>query len=170
MRKVVGQQFDLNDLEKELTLSAREAMLDLVLRWASLDGAVSQFYAAVFGLVDEESADEITSEKMSSKLRKAELAIRPVVPELAGKLAKLKKQAEKYGKVRDTIAHCHCAGMLRSKPNYLVFLRYRRHVHGGLIVDAVPVEQFVEATRFAEHLRKIVEAVDTALRDERPAR
>lgn len=166
MQKVIGRHFDVEDLQKELTPSAREAMLDLVLRWATLDGAVSQFYAALFGLVDEETADEITSERMSVKLRRAEVAMRPVAPELAATLAKLKKQAEKYGKVRDTIAHCHCAGMLKSKPDYLVFLRYRRHVHGGLTVDAVPIEQFVEATRFAEHLRKVVERVDTALRDQ----
>jgi len=165
MRKTLGGQFDVDDLERVLTPAARDAMLDLILRWASLDGAVSQLYAAVFNLDDEERADEISSEKMSVKLRKVELTLRPALPAIATAIGKLKKQADKFGKVRDTIAHFHCSGMLRSKPDYLVFLRYRKHAGGGLIVDAVPVEQITDATRFAEHLRSVVEKMDRIIRE-----
>lgn len=139
-------------------------MLDLLLRWASLEGAVSQFSAATFDQDDEEHADEITNRKMSMKLREIDLALRPHLPELAAVIGKLKKEAERYGKLRDTIAHCHCAGMLKSKPRYLVFLRYRRHTLGGLSVDHVPLEMFDEAKRFAEHVRSVVERLNDAIR------
>ena len=165
MRIIVGKQFDPDDLDRALTLAAREAMLGLILRWASLEGSVSQLFAAAFNLTDERYADRITDDKMSVKLRELQKEFRSSAPELAATLGKLKKQADKYAKVRDTIAHCHCAGMSKSEPDRLIFLRYRSHPHGkGLIVDAMPLETFQEATRFAEHLRGVVDRLADALR------
>ena len=168
MKKTIAGRFQVDDLQPILTADARDAMLDLVLRWASLDGAVSQLFAAAFGKIDEEHADEVTNEKMSVKLRKIELALRPMLPGLAATISKLKKQAERYGQLRDTIAHCHCAGMLKSKPDYIIFLRYRRHKTGGLIVDAIPIEKVNSATQFAEHLRKTVQKLDSVIRGKYP--
>ncbi len=163
-RKVVSAPFDTDDLDRVLTTEARELMLDLVLRWASLDGAVSQLYASLLDRDDETHADEISDMKMSVKLRTIELTLRKGAPALSRTIAKLKKQAERYGKLRDTIAHCHCAGMRKSAPGIIVFLRYRRHASGGLIVDAIPIEHIDEAKRFAEHLRGVVSTLDEAVR------
>lgn len=166
VRVIIGRRFDESDLDRSVSQEARDAMLDLILRWASLDGAVSQLYAGVFQKADEDHADEIASIPLTQKLREIQVALRPHIPKLAATLNKLKKQCERYRQARDTVAHCHLAGTLRSRPDCLVFLRYRQHKAGGLMVDAMPLGVIAESTRFAVHLRDVVHRIDAAARGE----
>lgn len=164
MDKIGKGAFRPDDLDRTLTAEIRELFLDVVMRWASVDGAVSQLFASIHGLEDIPSADAIGGRPTDWKLRQIQITTRPHAPDLAKVIGKLKKQFERYSDVRNTIAHCHCAGRLKSDPERAVFLRYASAGTGGLIVDAIHIEQFQEAIRFGEHLRRTVERLDTDIR------
>lgn len=164
MQKIVKGAFRPDDLDRTLTPEIRELFLDVVLRWASVDGAVSQLFASIHGLEDISNADAIGGHPTDWKLRQIQMAARPHAPDLAKVIGKLKKQFERYSDVRNTIAHCHCAGRMKSDPERVVFLRYASAGTGGLIVDAIHMGQFQEAIRFGEHLRRTVEQLDTEIR------
>lgn len=143
--------FDWSDVQP-LSAELERAMLDVVLVWASIDGAVSQLYVAARGLEDVEHADDASDQPSHWKLRQVQLIARPHAPAFAARFGKLKKQYEAHSKVRDTIAHCHCAGRMITEPERAVFLRYRCH-DDGLMVDAISLTQLKEARRFGTHLK-----------------
>lgn len=92
----------------------REAMLDLVLAWGTLDGVLGMLLAKFLNLPLHEAADEIGKQNGSAKLAEVIKIISQVE---AGKnfsklLRKHKKTYEKYSKPRNKIAHGHCPGYL----------------------------------------------------------
>ena len=165
MKTEAAGAFDATDVLSGLSPEHEKAILQVVFRWATLDGAVSRLYVALHGLNDLESADEVSDQPTSVKLRALQLRMRPEAPTLATAFGRLKRQYEKYTPVRNTIAHCHCVGHLASDPDRAVFMRYRR-IGDGLIVDAIHLDQFKEAVRFGAHLTKIVQRIDDGIRAE----
>jgi len=64
-------QFDLNDLNRDfLSADAREAMLELILAWAYLDGALALWVAAKFDIPADKCAVLLGRTDGKGKLRK----------------------------------------------------------------------------------------------------
>lgn len=164
LSKTLMGQFDPADLNPEITAEMRSVFIDVIMRWASVDGAVSRLFASFHGLDDITHADDISSYPTTAKLlaikRQAARSNKP----LAAGISKLKKKYERFAPVRNQIAHSHCAGVLRSDPNRAVFLQYASQGSGGLLVNAIHVDEFRETIRFGQHLRDEVERIDRIMR------
>ena len=162
-KKMMGP-CDLADLDPLVSDEMRLVFIDVIMRWASVDGAVSQLFASFHGLDDVTHADDISAHPTSAKLlaikRQAALSNKP----LAAGIGKLKKQYERFAPVRNQIAHSHCAGVMRLDPNRAVFLQYASQGTGGLLVNAIHINEFRETIRFGGHLRDEVERIDRIMR------
>ena len=163
IRKPMGP-FEPTDLDPVLSDEMRLVFIDVIMRWASVDGAVSRLFASFHGLDDITHADDISAHPTSAKLlaikRQAALSNKP----LAAGIGKLKKQYEHFAGVRNQIAHCHCAGVMRSDPARAVFLQYASQGSGGLLVNAIHLDDFRETIRFGQYLRDEVERIDGIMR------
>jgi len=132
----------------------RDAILDLVLAWASLDGALTMLVSAHTGEELPEAARRLAKLKGTAKL----LEIAGVFDEdeqgtkIARKFRKLKKRYEKHSKPRNRIAHAHCAGYLLSDEQYLVFAVAEPEGEDGMAIEAIPVEIVHAATEFEKSL------------------
>ena len=130
----------------------REAMLDLVLAWGTLDGALAMLLAHLMRVPYHEAADNIGKQSGSGKLAEMIRLIKQLdSAEKAIKfLKKHKRLYERHSKPRNKIAHGHCAGYLLADDNYVVFAIFERTGQEGLAVDAVPVEEMERATKWGE--------------------
>lgn len=164
MTKKSMSRLDPADLIPEITSEMRSVFIDVIMRWASVDGAVSRLFASFHGLDDITHADDISTHPTSAKLlaikQQAALSNKP----LAAGIGKLKKQYERFAPVRNQIAHSHCAGVMRLDPDRAVFLQYASQGSGGLLVNAIHIDQFRETIRFGQHLRDEVERIDGIMR------
>jgi len=102
-------------------------MLNLVLSWAELDGAISMMTAAYFGL--DTTRATILLGKMSSpmkllKLRRLQLAFGHT--QIASKLKSIRANYEKGADLRNKIAHSKCIGSSRSDPDRVYLRRSKR--------------------------------------------
>lgn len=144
---------ELNDRAFALPLKDfhRNAMLDLVLAWGSLDGILGMLWAKFLNLPLHEAADEVGKKNGSAKLAEVIGAISQVEAgkNFAKRLRKHKKTYEKHSKPRNKIAHGHCAGYLLSNEKYVVFAVFER-VAGSedMAVDAVSIEEMERATEW----------------------
>lgn len=167
---------DVKRLNNELSKGAyalplkdfqRNAMIDLVLAWGTLDGVLGMLLGKFLNLPLQEAADEIGKQNGSAKLAEV---IRIISQLDAGKafanqLRRHKKTYEKYSKPRNRIAHGHCAGYLTSDENYVIFAVFERVDIEYLAADAVPIEEMERATKwgqmFAAWLLRILERLDS---------
>lgn len=162
-KKMMGQ-FDPADLDPELSDAMRLVFIDVIMRWASVDGAVSRLFASFHGLDDITHADEISAHPTTAKLLEIKRTAARSNARLAADIGKLKKNYERFAPVRNQIAHCHCAGVMRSDPDRAVFLQYASRGSGGLLVNAIHIDEFRETIRFGQHLRDEVERIDQIMR------
>lgn len=135
----------------------RAAMLDLILTWGTLDGALSMLAARILGLQMHEAADEIGKLRGSAKIAKM-IKVFSEVEEgktVAKILKKHKKAYEKHSVPRNRIAHAHCVGYSAIDDDYILFAVFERVGEDGLAVDAVPVEEMQRATSWGRNLTKI---------------
>lgn len=149
----LNRELEAGKLKLPLKPIHRDAMLDLVLAWGTLDGVLGMLLAKFLNLPLHEAADQIGKQNGSAKL--AEVIKIVSQAEAGEKFAKLlrkhKKTYEKYSKERNKIAHGHCAGYLLCDENYIVFAVFER-VAGGesMATDAVPIEVMERATKWGE--------------------
>ncbi|WP_424942376.1 hypothetical protein [Aliiroseovarius crassostreae] len=131
----------------ELKSEHRDAMLDLVLTWATIDGALSMLLANVRSKSWVDAADEIRKLRGSNKLAQVIRALKDLEngAEAARKLCKIKRRYEKHSKLRDHIAHSRCIGASEVDPNCIVFLTFERVGENRLAMYQVPVEEMREA-------------------------
>tara|TARA_R110002124_G_scaffold270245_1_gene438642 strand:- start:605 stop:1165 length:561 start_codon:yes stop_codon:yes gene_type:complete len=136
----------------------REAMLDLVLVWGTLDGALAMLLAHLMEVPYHEAADTIGKQSGSGKLAEMIRLIRQLnSAEKATKfLKKHKKLYERHSKPRNKIAHGHCAGYLLADENFVVFALFERTGEDGLTVDAVPIEEMERATKWGEAFKTFI--------------
>ena len=156
--------FDPADLDPVLSDEMRLVFIDVIMRWASVDGTVSRLFASFHGLDDITHADEISAHPTTLKLREIKTTAARSNARLATDIGKLKKKYERFSPVRNPIAHCHCAGVMRSDPDRAVFLQYASQGSGGLLVNAIHIDEFRETIRFGQHLRDEVERIDRIMR------
>ena len=148
------------NIECDLEQHHRDAMLDLILVWGSLDGAIKTLLSDLKGYNLQEGADRF--EKMSAS--KAIGEIRDVYrnkyghmqegQSIASNWRKIKKKYERHSKARNTIAHSHCVGFLKDHPNYIIFLPFKRHADDLMACDCVPMEQMHVAQTWGEKLKE----------------
>ncbi len=140
----------------------REILLDLILAWGSLDGALTMLVSAYTGEALHEAADRMGKLKGSMKILEivAILESSELTVDMAKKFKKLKKRYEKHSKPRDRIAHAHCPGYLLSDDQYIVFAVTEREGEEHMAVEAIPLQDMVSAIIFGRMLTTF--AVQTA--------
>lgn len=153
--RTLNSELEAGNYKLPLKPIHRDAMLDLVLAWGTLDGALSMLLSTVMGLQYHEAADTIGRKKGSLKfLEMCDLIKQDDFDGEAAKavkfLKKHKKLYERHSKPRNKIAHGHCAGYLLADDNFVVFAIFERTGEEGLAVDAVPVEEMERATKWGE--------------------
>lgn len=161
-------QFQPEEIEDDLQPRHREAMLDLVLAWASLDGALGMMLARVVGVSLVEGAELF--EKMPATARFAEMRRMMLRSgtgvEAARLLKKHKKEYERLCPIRNMIAHSHCAGWWSKRPDYVVFLTYRKEGSNALAVDCVNLHGMRRATAWAVAMKKVAFGISNAPYDD----
>ena len=132
----------------------RDAMLDLVLAWGSLDGALTMLVSAFTGEDLHATASRLMKAKGAAKLLEVArlLEKHDQESEIAKHFRKLKKRYEKHSRPRNRIAHGHCAGYLLVDEQYLVFAVAEPEGVDQMVVEAIPVEEIIAATKFGEAL------------------
>lgn len=132
----------------------RDAMLDLVLVWGSLDGALTMLVAAFTGEGLHNAASRLLKVKGTTKL----LEIARILEEneqdsqITKNFKRLKKRYEKHSKPRNRIAHGHCAGYLLGDEQYLVFAVAEPGGVDRMVAEAIPVEEIIAATEYGKTL------------------
>lgn len=145
-----------SDIRAPISPKHRDVMLDLVLAWGSLDGALGMLLSRVMGVSMYEGAQRIGKLKGSKKFHEMIKIVRQVDgAEAAFKLLKKhKKNYEKYTKPRDRIAHSHCAGYWSKDEDYVVFATFDRAGQERLAIDLVPIDEMQRATDWAKSFVK----------------
>jgi hypothetical protein len=144
------------DLDPTVPPHCRDAMLDLVLAWAAVDGALSMWFGQVFGLTPSVAsilvsrADGGTKLQRMMKVRLAEGKLDEVK-----KIKSIKKSYEDHVKPRNIVAHSKCVGVRKSDPDYVVFMTFETFGVDSLAVDHVPVQQMQRSTKFARELEGV---------------
>ena len=110
--RTLNSELEAGNFKLPLKPLHREVMLDLVLAWGTLDGALAMLLAHIMGLPYHEAADTIGKQNGSGKLAEMIRLIkqRDSAEDAAKFLKKHKKFYERHSKSRNKIAHGHCAG------------------------------------------------------------
>lgn len=149
------------DIECELEQRHRDAMLDLVLAWGSLDGALGMMLSRTIGIPLIDGAELIGKMPASARfaqMRKLMLA-NPGGAEAARTLKKHKRSYERYSTPRNFVAHSHCAGVWTKDRDYVVFATFEKVEPDGLAVDAVPLDEMKRATAWGRAMAKVALAI-----------
>jgi hypothetical protein len=115
----------INDVDAEVPQSVREQMLDLVLAWAELDGAISMMASAMFGLNPTTGSLLMGKMRANEKLEKV-VRLHKAFEQSEGARAfkKFKTEYEKLSRSRNLIAHSKCIGVVRTDPSSLLFATF----------------------------------------------
>jgi len=132
-------------------------MLDLILAWASLDGALGMMLARVLGVSLVEGAELV--EDMPATARFAEMRRMMLKSgdgaDAARMLKKHKKMYEQLSPMRNMIAHSHCAGFWKKHPDYVVFLTFQKAGPDALAVDGIHLQGMHRASIWANAMREL---------------
>ena len=154
-----ARAIDPSDIEPDLEQRHRDAMLDLVLAWGSLDGALGVLLSDVLGVPLDQGAEQFGSgkygsTKMLNEVRKA-LKKAPGGANAASIMKKLKKNYEQFSIVRNRIAHSHCKGVWTCDRNYIVFMKFEKVEANKLALYAIPIQEMEHATNWGLELRDL---------------
>ena len=132
----------------------KDAMLDLVLAWGSLDGALTMLVAAFTGEELHAAADRIGKLKGELKLLEISKILENYdeATEIAKNFRRQKKQYEKFAKPRNRIAHAHCVGFLLSDDQFVVFACTECVGEDKMAIEAIPIEAMLAATKYGQTL------------------
>jgi len=153
------RELDLIDPEdvKQLQQRHRDAMLDLILAWGSLDGALGMMLARVMGIPMVEGAELVSGMPATARFaHMRRLLLKSATgADAAAMLKKHKKSYEQLAPMRNMIAHSHCAGFWTKYPDYVVFLTYQKVGDDALAVDGMHIGGMQRATAWAHTMRKL---------------
>ncbi len=148
-----SSEFDLEDLTPELSPEARETMLDLILAWAHLDGALSQWLAEKFQVPYDKMAVLLPQMSGDNKIARLNRLYRLEGNAGMVKVTKdLKGNYAKWVKTRNIVAHSNCKGAVASAPDWIVFLTFEAESLGQMVVQRVPLEEMAVSTAWATAL------------------
>ena len=139
-----------DNITPDLEQRHRDAMLDLVLAWGSLDGALGMLLSRVRGLPMDQGAELIGRRPNSAKLAEVCRVLRnsPGGADAARIMKKHTKNYELHSRPRNHIAHSHCAGVWTQDRDYIVFAVFEKVADNKLAVDAIPIQEMQRATRW----------------------
>lgn len=158
---------DPDDIQPQLDQRHRDAMLDLILAWGELDGALGMFLSRVLGLPLVQGAELIGRESGSAKLAKAVQILRdaPNAEGATSFLRKHKKMYERFSKPRNRIAHSNCIGVWPQDRKFVVFAVFEKVDDNSLALEAIPIQEMQRATRWGKAMTalalKIANAPET---------
>lgn len=143
---------DPNEIEPDLERRHRDAMLDLVLAWGELDGALGMFLSRVLGVSLVQGAELIGRESGSAKLAKVIKIVReaPNGADAARNLRKHKKNYERYSIPRNRIAHSKCVGIWTRDRDFIVFAVFEKVDDNLLELEAIPMQEMQRAIRWGK--------------------
>ena len=142
---------DPDDIAPDLEQRHRDAMLDLILAWGSLDGALGMFLSRLLGKPFDQGAELIGRASGSVRLAAARIILRNA-PDAARIIKKHKKDYERLSRLRNRIAHSHCAGLWTRDRDYIVFQSFERVGDNELALDAVPIEAMQRAAEWGREM------------------
>ncbi len=160
------KQFDLDDLNRDfLSADAKESMLEHILAWAYLDGALALWVGAKFDIPADKCAILLGRTDGKGKLRKLQkLYELQGHKDVAAEFRKSGKIYESQVASRNTLAHAGCWGSLRSNPDRIVFAAYEVHALGQLAVEVIPLSIMRESAEwarlYAAQVEKILKAMN----------
>ena len=142
------------DVERHIPRSAKVIIADIVMTWARVDSTIAQLSGASFALDPTAAAIIFKRSSVSDKLEKVrQLNLQLGRNDNAQAIRKLKKQYDERSKVRNLIAHAHCAGVLKKKPLRLVFTPFEAHGgFGNLAIEIVPLLALEESIDWGRQL------------------
>lgn len=142
--------FDLF-LAEPLTPQARDIMLDLILVWGRLDGAVSAWAGAVFGINPDRATVLFAYSAVPQKLQKMQgyAKLMGRIEEVAT-IKKFRSDYEKNAKPRNLIAHAYCRGMDPRNAGRLIFMPYEAVEAGGLAVDSIHLDSLRQSIEWGQ--------------------
>ena len=161
----IAPAIDPDDITPDLEQRHRDAMLDLVLAWGSLDGALGMLLSCVLGLPLDQGAELIGKLPGSARLAKVRKALQnvPGGADAARILKRHKKNYERHSIPRNRIAHSRCVGVWTRDRNYIVFTTFEKVGDNELAVDAIPIEEMQRATRWGKAMTALALKLADAL-------
>ena len=160
-------RIDPNDIEP-LEQRHRDVMLDLILVWGALDGALGILLSSVRGMPLDVGAREFSTVRSSAKLQMVCQALGnvPGGAEAARILRKHKKQLERHARPRNRIAHSNCKGVWTMDPDFVVFLPFERFADGELVCEAIPIQEMQRAFRWGRGMTDLALKLEAAISSE----
>lgn len=142
----------------ELEQRHRDAMLDLVMAWASIDGALGMLLAKVLNVPAVEGAKRVERMSTDTKFNKIAKILRSASggQQAAVKLRRYKKRYAKLSTPRNHIAHSHCAGCLTADPDYVIFQKFEPFGQDELAVYLVPLKEIQRAAHWGRAMWQLV--------------
>ena len=143
---------DPSEIEPNLERRHRDVMLDLILAWGELDGALGVFLSRVLGVSLYDGAELIGRMPSSAKLAEAVKILRdaPNGADAARNLRRHKKNYERYSIPRNRIAHSNCVGIWKRNQDFIVFAVFEKVDENLLALDATPIQEMQRATRWGK--------------------
>lgn len=132
-------------------------MLDLILAWASLDGALGMLLSPTLQIEAVEGAESHGKMRGSMKLNEIRKVLRErnASDQILKIFKRFKRQYEQHSEPRNRVAHSHCVGFSKKDPEYMVFLPYERASDTALAVEAVSIESMKVAADWGNRLREL---------------
>lgn len=152
-KAIRGEDFPREqDICRELEQRHRDAMLDLVLAWGELDGALGMLLSAASSIPMADGAQKFGRLPGSEKLQQLFKAVRahPNGTNAAKQIRKHKKAYELHSFPRNRIAHSKCLGINRLDRDFILFAAFEKYGDDELIIDAIPIQVMERATRWGK--------------------
>jgi len=132
-------------------------MLDLVLAWGELDGALGMLLSVASGVSMADGAERFAKRSGSAKLQDLCKAVRthPQGDQAARMIRRHKKTYEQYSIPRNRIAHSKCIGFQLADPDFILFAVFEKHDINELIIDAIPIQLMAHATRWGKSMTRV---------------
>jgi hypothetical protein len=130
----------------------RDAMLDLVLAWGSLDGALGVLLSRARGVPLHEGAQQIRKLNNPAKLTEVRKILRdaPGGADAARIMEKHEENYELHSFPRNRIAHSHCAGVSTRDRDVILFLTFAKAGDNELALNRIPIEVMKLATSWGQ--------------------
>jgi uncharacterized protein YicC (UPF0701 family) len=136
----------------------RQPMLDVVMAWATIDGALGMLLAKVLAMRPAEGAELVEGLSTGLKFQEIAAMLRKVEggQYAAAKLRRYKKRYERLSSSRNHIAHSHCPGCLTAEPDFVVFQKFERVGQDELAAYLVPVHEIQRAAKWGRALAQLI--------------
>jgi hypothetical protein len=148
------------DIEPVLPADVREAMLNLILAFANLDGATAFLAASLSGLGIDKGAERFGRKIVADKLKAASKALSQAGRQQEARFID-EISADYVGRalIRKRIAHARCAGVRKSDATRVIFLPYEREGPAGhFAVEVHGIETIRSDAAWAEHVGNTIMA------------